>query len=155
MQGIIKWTSVVLFMALLPACAVPGTARNDPMARRVASLVDATTHKATQEQAFTELESLGKEAVPYLVGHLGDERALPVQQISLVNRSPGAFEGLRHYAPEVVHDALSAVLNQITGESFESVYNGSTSAEREVDRERWKDWCVKAYPEKALICRGA
>lgn len=155
MQGIIKWATAVLLLALLPGCTTNGVAAKDPMAHQVASLVDATTHKSTEAQAFIELESLGDDAVPYLVGHLGDERSLPIKQISLVNKASDAFEGIRHYGPKVVHDALSAVLNQITGENFEFVYNGSTSAEREADRKQWQDWCAKAYPEKASICRGA
>jgi hypothetical protein len=154
MQGI-KWVEVVLVVALLSACATGSSATKDPMAQRVASLVEATTHKATEAQAFVELESLGDDAVPYLIGQLGDERTLPIKQISLVNKAPEAFEGVRHYSPKAVHDALSAVLNQITGKSFEFVYNGSTSAEREADRRQWQDWCAKAYPEKISVCRGA
>lgn len=155
MQGIRNWAKVVLLAAFLPGCAANGTATKDPLAQQVASLVDATTHKSTEVQAFIELESLGDDAVPYLVGHLGDERSLPIKQISLVNKASDAFERMRHYGPTVVHDALSALLNQITGKSFEFVYNGSTSVEREADRRQWQDWCAKAYPEKVPICRGA
>ena len=154
MQGVIKRATAFLLVALLSGCATNSATAEDPMARRVASLVEATTHKATEDQAFIELESLGDGAVPYLIGHLGDERALPIKQISLLNKAPDAFEGIRHYGPTVVHDALSALLNQITGKSFEFVYNGSTQAEREADRKQWQDWCAKTYPEKVSICRG-
>jgi hypothetical protein len=49
---------------------------------------------------------------------------------------------------------LCAVLNQITGKSFELVYNGSIQAEREADRKHWQDWRTKTCPEKASICRS-
>ena len=143
-----------LMVVLLAGCATNHASAVDQMAKRVASLVDATTQKSSEERAFAQLESLGNDAVPYLVGHLGDTRKLPVKQLSLVNKAPDAFEGVRHYGPEVVHDGLSAVLNQITGKSFELVYNGSNPAERESDRKQWQNWCVEAYPEKASVCYG-
>jgi hypothetical protein len=153
MQGTIKWMSVFLLMALLTGCVTSRLVAKDSMARRVASLVDSTTQEATEARAFTELESLGSTAVPYLIGHLSDERALPVQEINLANTSPDAFEGIRSYAPKTVHDALSAILNQITGQSFGFVYNGSSAAERESNRKRWQDWCAQKYPDKAWACR--
>ena len=154
MNGIIRRTTSFLMVVLLVGCATNHASADDPMAKRVASLIDSTTRKSSEAQAFAQLQSLGDGAVPYLVGHLGDMRKLPVEQLSLVNKAPDAFERVRHYGPEVVHDGLSAVLNQITGKSFEFVYNGSNSAERESDRKQWQDWCVEAYPEKASVCRG-
>ena len=155
MRGIIKRAKVFLLVALLPGCATNSATAQDPTDHRVTALVEATTQKATEDQAFIELESLGDGSVPYLIGHLGDERELPNKEISFSNNAPDAFEGIRHYGPKVVHDALAAVLNQITGKSFGFVYNGSTQAEREADRKQWQDWCAKAYPEKVSICRGA
>lgn len=151
----IESARLVLLVALLSGCATHGGAAPGPIAKRVASLVDATTRNGSEARAFTELESMGDSAVPYLIGHLGDARPLPVGQISLANRSPDAFEGVRHYSPKVVHDALSAILNQLTGRSFVFVYNGSDAAERETDRKQWQAWCIEAFPEKAAICRGA
>jgi len=37
---------------------------------------------------------------------------------------------MRHYAPQVVVDALAAILNQITGQHFGFIYNGATEVER-------------------------
>lgn len=124
----------------------------DPMARKVAALVDRATSPRTETQAFEQLQSLGPDAVPYIVRQPGDMRPLPIKQIELANGSSGAFEGVRHYAPEAVHDALSAILNQLTGVSFEFVYNGATPETRAMDRARWQAWCVRAYPAKALVC---
>jgi hypothetical protein len=49
---------------------------------------------------------------------MDDRRSLPDPRISLKNKSPQAFEGLRHYGPQEVVDALAAILNQITGQKF-------------------------------------
>ncbi len=122
--------------------------------RKVSALVEGTLVKGMAEQAFSDLEAMGMEAAPYLVGHLNDFRPLAVQQISLVNRSPKAFEGLRHYGPKVVHDALSAILNQITGQHFEFVYNGASEAERRKNLNAWRSWCVSTFPQKVRACNG-
>ena len=84
------------------------------------------------------MEALGLPGVPYIIAHLGDDRPLPVAQISLANHAANAFEGMRHYSPKVVHDALSAILNQITGHSFEAVSSGSTPAQRASDKNNGK-----------------
>lgn len=145
-----------MIKAILLALPIAGCATlsssPDRMARRVAALVDETTNPRTEMQVFEQLEALGPDAAPYIVRHLGDTRPLPIKEIELANGSPGAFEGVRHYAPEVVHDALSAILNQISGVSFEFVYNGATSKARELDRAHWQAWCVDTYPAKASIC---
>src|SRR5215475_5474831 len=110
----------IVAVALVGA-SVTSAAGRDRMAEKVTSLVNRATNAATEVDAFKSLESLGAAAVPYIVGHLDDVRPLPIKAISLENKTPDAFEGLRHYRPSVVHDALSAILNQITGESFEFV----------------------------------
>lgn len=124
------------------------------LAERVSALVSDTLVPEKEAQAFAGLEALGVEAVPYIVGHLGDVRVVPVQRISLVNKSSKAFEGRRQYAPQTVHDALSAILNQVTGEHFEVVYNGASEATRVRNRERWRLWCVRVFPAQAAVCNG-
>jgi hypothetical protein len=125
---------------------------SDPMLRKVAALVEQTTKAGTENLAFAELEALSAEGVPYIVAHLGDARPLPVQQISLVNHPANAFEGLRHYGPKTVHDALAAILNQITGQSFEFVSNGSTPEQRATNKQQWQAWCQETFPHKSAIC---
>lgn len=123
------------------------------MASRVSQLVEHTTTKSTEQTAFVSLEALGTSAVPYLIAHLGDMRPLPEHEISLANTSPNAFEGSRHYSPETVHDALAAMLNQITGQNFVFVYNGATPQERLANAEQWRAWCVTQFPAQASVCR--
>lgn len=96
----------------------------------------------------------GEQAVPYIVGHLRDTRPLARKEISLQNKSSKTFEGVRHYAPSTVHDALAAILTQITGQYFVFVYNGATPKEREENRRKWVEWCRMRYPDQARICDG-
>ena len=144
---------MILALFLLPNCA--GARGNESMKSSVSRLIDKTarSEKAAQK-AFDELESLGSQVAPYLVGHLGDMRPLAVREISLQNRTSDAFEGVRHYGPEVMHDALAAILSQMTGESFVFVYNGATAQERQENRDRWVEWCLVRYPDKGAICNG-
>ena len=135
--------------------AEASSSSSDLMANRVADLVDSVLQKDHEQEAFTKLEALGMEGVPYLVSHLSDYRRLPIQAISLSNKSVNAFEGLRHYGPEVVHDALAAILNQISGQSFEFVYNGASSEQRQKNTRAWEVWCMQSFPQKATVCSGS
>lgn len=148
-----KSSAIVLILLLFVPCASIAS-DTDKLAARVSALVNQCVDARTEEQAFSELEALGPEAVPYIVGHLKDERPLPLKTISLTNHSPQAFEGVRRYVPEVVHDALSAVLNQVAGQHFEFVYNGSTPEQRKSNRQQWEAWCTRTYPAKASVCGG-
>lgn len=145
--------AALIAMSFLSSCA---TVRgNDSMSSRISRLVDETTRSTrSQEVALAELEKFGQQGVPYLVGHLGDTRPLARHEIILTNSASSSFEGLRHYSPDTVHDAVAAILNQITGKSFEFVYNGATSVEREKNRHDWIDWCKSAYPSEAEECSG-
>ena len=144
---------VLIILGLLPGCA--NGRGKESLESRVSRLVDQTTKSAKAEQkAFNELESLGSQAVPYLVGHLGDVRPLAAREISFENKASDAFEGVRHYGPSTVHDALAAILNQITGQNFVFVYNGATPQEREENRRKWIEWCRSTYPDQAEICNG-
>ena len=71
---------------------------------------------------------------------------------SLKNKSPEAFEGLRHYGPQKVVDALAAILNQITGQNFGFIYNGATDAERTKTVRGWRDFLQKTPATR--LCDG-
>ncbi len=92
---------------------------------------------ARQRAIFTRLEGLGPAAVPAIVAHMDDHRPLVEPTIALANHGQDAFEGQRHYGPSQVVDALAAILEQITGESFGDIDNGGTEAQR---REVVKGW---------------
>lgn len=91
-----------------------------------------------QQRVFDRLEALGNEAVPAIIAEMDDRRPLRTRAISLVNHSPDAFEGVRHYGPEQVVDGLHAVLNQITGEYFGSIENGGSRKQRDASVAGWR-----------------
>jgi hypothetical protein len=70
--------------------------------KRVAVLIERMSAQKTEQQAFTELELLGCPAVPAIIEQMDDRRKLPDSRISLRNKSPDLFEGLRHYGPEKI-----------------------------------------------------
>lgn len=122
----------------------------DVMSAKVHRWVDALTHERDEQKAVSALVSLGPDAVPYLIGELGDMRPLPA--VSVTIHMSGSFEGLSHYGPKVVHDAVALVLNGSTGKNFEFVYNGADPAVRRRNTRQWQDWCVATYPDKARVC---
>jgi hypothetical protein len=147
--------SVAIAITLL---SLSFTAIGDDLAMRdaVAKHIGAAMALETQNQAFYDLEALGTAGVPYLIGHLSDVRPLPRgSHISLENKAINAFEGMRHYSPKTVHDALHAILNQLTGQRFEDVYGGASNEVRENNTAKWRSWCVIKFPAKTEVCNGA
>jgi len=142
---------ILLALILLLGCANGrGVER---LESRVSRLVEqAAKSENAEKKSFAKLESLGYEAVPYLVGHLGDVRPLVTREISINNSSADSFEGVRYYRPATVHDALAAILNQITGQNFVFVYNGATPKDRRENIRKWVDWCRSTYPDQAEAC---
>lgn len=144
---------VLTFVSLLVACA--SVYNTSSLQTVVAELIDQTTvSEKLEHRAFRDLELLGEPAVPYMIGSLGDSRMLAERSISFTNRESHTFEERRQYVPVTVHDALSAILNQVTGESFIFVYNGATPQERNENRNKWIEWCLVRYPERSSICKG-
>jgi hypothetical protein len=103
--------------------------------------------RARQAAIFRKLEKLGHRAVPALIAQLDDRRRLAHPEISLVNHSPDAFEGIRHYGPERVVDAIDAILNQITGTGG-SIVNGGSERERRNAVSSWRVYIAD------LACRA-
>lgn len=153
-NGAVKRGAIALIvLGFLLGCA-SGRGK-ESLENRVSKLVNQTAKSEKAERkAISELESLGNQAVPYLVGHLGDMRPLAIRETSFENHTSDAFEGVRHFGPNTVHDALAAILNQITGQHFVFVYNGATTQEREENRRKWIEWCRSTYPDLTEICNG-
>jgi hypothetical protein len=115
---------------------------------KVAALVEEALVEGTEAQAFQKLEALGCPAVPAIVKHLDDRRKLPVAYIRLQNHSADAFEAFRQYGPEVLTDALAAILNQVTGQHFGFIYNGGTEEERAKVVKGWREFVAKTPPDR-------
>ena len=105
--------------------------------------LDSSTIVTGQQRLFAQLERLGPEAVPAIIEQMDDRRSLAVPQISLENRYPGAFEGVRHYGPKLIVDALDAILPQITGYSgLVPIVNGGSELERQLAVHGWRTYAA-------------
>jgi hypothetical protein len=148
-----KAISVVLVLGCFAFCvSCFGESASSTIDERVADLIGQMLNSATEHQAFSDLEALGCAAVPVIIERMDDRRPLPDHSISLRNNWPTAFEGLRHYSPQQVVDALVAVLNQLTGRDFGFIYNGATDAGRTDTVRAWREFLRDAPPSK--LCDG-
>ena len=107
--------------------------------KRVTTLIEKMSDQKTEQQSFTDLESLGCPAVPAIIKHMDDRRKLPDPHIERIN-PPGAFEGLAHYGPEKIVDALALILANTTGQQFGWIYNGATDTERDQAVHDWREF---------------
>ena len=114
------------------------SAEEELIYQKVKSLIETSLILEKQQSSYKDLEELGMKAVPAIISLMNDYRPLPSNRISFINKSKNSFEAIRHYGPEVVVDALAAILNQITGKSYGSIYNGATDNERRHTINGWK-----------------
>jgi hypothetical protein len=138
--------------AAVSACATGGgekrSAASADLDAKVAALIEEALVERTGSRAFQQLEALGCPAVPAIVKHLNDRRKLPVAYLRLQNKSANAFEAFRQYGPEVLTDALTAILNQVTGQHFGFIYNGGTEEERVKVVKGWREFVAKTPPDR-------
>jgi hypothetical protein len=132
-------------------------AANKSIAAQVDSLIAIAAHDALSEkEAFASLVAMGERGVPFIIGHLGDMRPLPDPQISLATNNPNVNEATANYGAEVIHDALSIILQEITHQDIWSRYDGASLAERNIEREkirrRWIDFCKTRYRKNVRYC---
>ena len=121
--------------------------------KQVVRLIKRMLNRRTEHTAFSDLEGLGCPAVPAIIAHMDDRRRLPDPTIALRNKSPDAFEAQRFYGPEQVVDALAAILNQVTGQDFGSIYGGgATDTERANAVQGWRDFLKRTPASK--LCDG-
>ena len=127
---------VFLLYAAYPVCC--RASQDTTVDKRVATLIEKMLKSDTEQKATSDLEALGCEAVPSVIQRMDDRRSLPYPGISFRNKSPKAFEEIRHYAPRQVVDALAAILNQVTGQDFGFIFNGATDEERTRTIQGWR-----------------
>ncbi|MEO7277343.1 MAG: hypothetical protein ABIW33_04905 [Sphingomicrobium sp.] len=94
-----------------------------------------------QRETFRKLEALGVAGVPAIVAQMDNRHPLVTRAISLANQSPTAFESVRYYAPELVVDAMDAILNQITGYGG-SIVNGGSEQKRQAAVADWRKYAA-------------
>ena len=115
-------------------------------------LIDKMVKEKSEHRAFADLEALGCSAVPAIIKHMDDRRQLPDKNISLKNKFPDAWENVRYHGVERVVDALDAILNQMTGESFGDIDVDKDDPTKDAERAKvvsgWHDWLAKTPPSK-------
>ena len=111
---------------------------------KVRELIECMTQDSVSQFAsLQKLESLGTAAVPSLIRYMDDRRPLAESHIALCNYSPDAFELFRQYGPQAVVDALAAILNQLTGDSFGFIYNRRTEEARDQAVRGWRIYAAR------------
>jgi hypothetical protein len=125
---------------LIPAALLTAAA----VSAHAASL-DCQRASAPRERAVCQSAELSRYDRQLAALYQAARRKLSVAALASVQTD-------QNYSPNTVHDALSAILNQITGESFEFVYNGATPQQRASNQKQWQAWCQKTFPGKSAIC---
>lgn len=132
----------VAFLLLLGPGLV--LAADSDIAAKVQSGIEralAAKSQEAQQLAFDSIVSLGCPAVPAIVDRLDDRRELPLADLRLDNNnSPEMFEAFRQYGPEVMTDALAAILNHITLWDCGFIFNGASELERAQTVQCWQEF---------------
>ena len=102
-------------------------------------------YEGKQARIFKALEDLGVEAIPFIVKYMDDRRPLPFDHIALKNNVINMRESVRQYSPILVVDALAAILNQLTGVSFEFIYSGAVDSIRDSAVRSWQAYLADKF----------
>ena len=106
------------------------------VSKRVKKLIDSMASKKNKgESAFKELMKMESEDVPSIILLMDDYRPLVFDNVEVPSRG---WEGIAHYGPVLVVDALAIILPAITNESFGQIYNGGSALERQQVIDAWR-----------------
>ncbi len=111
-----------------------------PASISTSELIDNLVVPGKASSSVTRLELAGCAAVPQLISSIDDLREFPDFFIRLPNEFPGAFEDSRIYGPDVVADAIDALLTQATGLfSGFFIFNGGSDQDRAAAIDYWQN----------------
>jgi hypothetical protein len=110
---------------------------SDDIGNQVTRAIDrlASSSEFQKKEGLETLLQLGCKSVPYIILDMNDHR--PFHGNLVLANPPGVFEVVRQYAPKQMIDALSAILNDITGEDSRFISNGGSDNERQKEYEFW------------------
>ena len=91
---------------------------------------------ALQAVGFARLESLGDGATTAMVGQMNDRRPLAVRRLTL--EPTGVIHGRRTSEPELMIDAVTAMLEQVTGQSFGAPHLSRLESQRQLAFDGWR-----------------
>ncbi|MBP7860820.1 hypothetical protein KA183_03990 [bacterium] len=108
----------------------------------VKQLLNGLVNSDTQEDCWMKLLNMDSKAIPALIRAMNDKRALRPGDFNSFSRKRKSFfyDDHFHYSPQVVQDAVSILLNQLTRISFHTTMNGGTAEERKLDLSGWRAW---------------
>jgi len=115
--------------------------------RLVQRLIQELGDSATQAKAVEGLLGIGKGGVGPIILQMDDRRSLGARSLT-VPAPLGSFEPVAHYQPELVVDALDAIVAHITSESMGQVYNGGSTAKRRNAVNAWRVWLYHNRPAR-------
>lgn len=119
------------------ACGV----EDEQLGQRVRNLIDKLAIEDAAQSAADEIIEIGKPAVPYLIKYMNDRRRFAGGWLVLASSDSDT-----QYRPEVLLDAIAALLGHITGKSMVFVYNGGVEEKvRENALKAWRYYGVETY----------
>jgi len=108
-----------------------------PLYSEVKRLIDATTVVESQADAYRALQALGSRGVAAMILLMDDRRPLAKGWLAFRN-PPGHWEEFALYRPEVVTDAMAAIVGHIAREDFGTLHNGGSERERRAAIDGWR-----------------
>ena len=93
--------------------------------------------------AWNDLFSMGPRIAAAVVRHMDDRRPVGAEALPLHTRQPTAAGRPTHFAPGLVVDALSGLLNELVGAAFGNIMNGASERERQAEVRAWRVWRMK------------
>jgi hypothetical protein len=88
-----------------------------------------------QAYAFGELMALGEGAASAIVAQMNDRRPLPLPHLA---RRPTPTGQVRRHAPRLVIDALTVMLEELTGQGFGAPYDDGRESQRQLAFDGWR-----------------
>lgn len=125
-----------------------------PHRAAVAALIRKTLNPQTENKAFEDLEALGPSAVPAMVDLMDDRRPLGTPWISLPIKDPTFWEGRYIGKPELVVDAIAAILSNMTDEYFGNLVNGGSELERATEVSAWRVYVHDRMARRGLVSQA-
>jgi hypothetical protein len=113
-------------------------AQPDDTDRGIKSELDRLITASAKQSAYWLL-SVRCSVVPALIRQMDDRRPYAGDELA-VGTGPGAFEGVAHYEPKLVVDAVSIILGHLTNQSFGFIHNGGADEARQREVTKWRTW---------------
>jgi hypothetical protein len=88
-RSLLLLVPLIQLASVFPACCC--ASEDETKDKHVAVLVERMIKADTEQKAFSDLEAIGCAAVPAIIRQMDDRRSLPIQNISLRNKSIYAY----------------------------------------------------------------